>query len=431
MTETLSRRSFAKLGLMATTAALASRSRPGLAADGGTLRMAWWGAQERADRTQKALDLFHQRHPEVSIDAQSSGWDDYWPRLATQTAGGDAPDILQMDYAYIVEYARRGALLPLDELMPKPLDIASFDPTSRKAGTIEGKTYGVTCGVNSTCVIYDTTVLEHLGLPQPGLDWTWDEFAQVAGEIGKAGKGKVFGSADAAFNQQAMEIWVRQHGKPFYTEDGRLGFDADDAAAWYAFWDDLRKKQGAAPAEVQALDTTDDVETSLITLGKAAMTFVFSNQIVSQQAAVQDRLGLTMFPHGGKGSPPGQYLNPSMLFSVSAQTGRKEESARLIDFLVTDPQAVQVLGAERGVPPSIPRAAELEHQLDGVARLQVDYIAAIRDKVGDLPPPPPKGVVEIDELMKRVAEEVAFGKLTPKEGGKALHDEAQDILART
>ena len=432
MTGRFSRRTFAKTGVAAATMGLAlTAGRRGAAAAEQQLRMAWWGAQERASRTQKALDLFRGRNPGIAIDTQTSGWDDYWPRLATQTAGGDAPDILQMDYAYIAEYARRGALAALDDQMPKPLDLGSFDPASRKAGVIAGKTYGVTCGVNSVCVIYDRTMIEKLGLPLPTQDWTWSGFADLAAEIGKAGNGKFYGSGDAAFNQQAMEIWVRQRGKPFYTEEGKLGFGAEDAAAWYAFWNDLRQKKGAAPAEVQALDTTDDVETSLITLGKAAMTFVFSNQIVAQQAAVQDRLGLVMFPHAGPGSQPGQYLNPSMLFSVSAQSEHKGESARLIDFLVTDPAAVKALGAERGVPPSIPMAGLLEGQLDGVARMQVDYITSIRDKVGDLPPPPPKGVVEIDELMKRVAEEVAFGKLSPSEAGKALHDEAQDILARS
>ena len=54
------------------------------------------------------------------------GWDDYWTRLATQVAGGNAPDLIQMDYRYLFEYAGRGAILPLDDYMGKELNIADF-----------------------------------------------------------------------------------------------------------------------------------------------------------------------------------------------------------------------------------------------------------------------------------------------------------------
>ena len=62
--------------------------------------------------------LYSTQNPGVTIDGETLGWDDYWPRLATQTAGRNAPDVIQMDYRYIFEYARRGALLPLDEYQP-------------------------------------------------------------------------------------------------------------------------------------------------------------------------------------------------------------------------------------------------------------------------------------------------------------------------
>jgi len=41
----------------ASMAALAMASRSALAQD-NSLRVAWWGGKERADRTQKALDLY-------------------------------------------------------------------------------------------------------------------------------------------------------------------------------------------------------------------------------------------------------------------------------------------------------------------------------------------------------------------------------------
>ena len=85
--------------------------------------MFWWGSKERAERTDKVNQLYSQKNPGVTIDGETLGWTDYWPRLATQTAGRNAPDVIQMDYRYIFEYARRGALLPLDNYVrqgPQP-----------------------------------------------------------------------------------------------------------------------------------------------------------------------------------------------------------------------------------------------------------------------------------------------------------------------
>ena len=52
------------------------------------------------------------------------------------------------------------------------------------------------------------------------------------------------------------------------------------------------------------------------------------------------------------------------------------------------------------------------------------------DKVGALPPPPPKGAGEIALLLTRVNEQVGFAKVTAPEGGKQFADEAKSILAR-
>ena len=60
----------------------------------------------------------------------------------------------------------------------------------------------------------------------------------------------------------------------------------------------------------------------------------------------------------------------------------------------------------------------------------VDYISLMTDKVGALPPPPPKGAGEIEALLRRVSEEIAFGKVKIADGSKKLVAEAEDILSR-
>src|SRR5690625_1309081 len=65
------------------------------------LRMAWWGSQTRHDYTLEAIEIYEEKNPQITIDPEFSGWDGYWEMLATQAAGGDLPDIIQMDMQYI------------------------------------------------------------------------------------------------------------------------------------------------------------------------------------------------------------------------------------------------------------------------------------------------------------------------------------------
>ena len=66
-----------------------------------TLRVSWWGSQDRHNRTLAAIELFEERYPHVTVEAEFVGWNDYWERIATQAAGRNLPDVFQQDMQYI------------------------------------------------------------------------------------------------------------------------------------------------------------------------------------------------------------------------------------------------------------------------------------------------------------------------------------------
>lgn len=69
-----------------------------------TIRVAWWGNQTRNDLTVKALDLYTEKHPNVTFETEPSSWDGYFDKLSTQAATGSLPDIYQQDYGQIRSY---------------------------------------------------------------------------------------------------------------------------------------------------------------------------------------------------------------------------------------------------------------------------------------------------------------------------------------
>jgi len=83
--------------------------------DGVGLTFTWWGNEVRNANTSEMIAAYVEANPGITIEEQPGEWASYWDRLATQTAGNTAPDVIQMDMAYISEYGQRGALLDLAE----------------------------------------------------------------------------------------------------------------------------------------------------------------------------------------------------------------------------------------------------------------------------------------------------------------------------
>jgi multiple sugar transport system substrate-binding protein len=425
----LSRRSVIGAGIGGATLATMG-SFPAQAQSDARLRMFWWGAKERAERTDKVNQLYQQKNAGLTIAGESLGWTDYWPRLATQTAGRNAADVLQMDYRYIFEYARRGALLPLDSYVPAALNLGDFSKAAVDSGKVDGKIYGVSLGLNSTSMVYDKALIQTLGLKEPSWEMTWKDIGDLAVEITKAAKRNGFtGIQDGGRDEPALEVWLGQRGKSLYSPEGKLGYDDKDISEWFAFWQELRKRGGCAAPDTQALDR-GEIDSSLLSLGKAAMVFAHSNQLVGFQAINKSKLGLSTFPDGGAGAKPGQYLKPAMMWSVSAQSKQPEAAVKLVSFFVADIEAGKLLGVERGVPPSAAVRATVAPTLDELGRAMADYITLISEKVGPLPPPPPRGAGEIQTVLRRVNELVGFGKLSPADGAKQFVAESTAVLAR-
>ena len=390
------------------------------------LRLYWWGNPDRDKRTKAVVEAYLKRDGAPQLATESLPWGEYWTKLGTQTAGGNAPDLIQMDYRYIAEYARRDALLPLEGV--KGIDLSGFTAGGTECGKVDGKLYGVDFGNNSKAMLYDIAMFEKVGAKPSMEAMAWDEFVRVAGEISKINPGKYWGTGDASRWEQSYEQWLNMRGKLLYTPDGKLGYTKEDAAEWYEAWDKLRKSGACAPAEVASINT-GAIDQYELPKGLAAMSYLNSNQITAMQSLTKAKLGLAMHPRV-KGGSSGHYLKPSMLMSISSKSKAPEDAAKFINFLINDPEAVKILGIERGVPESAKARALLLPELDELAQSQISYLDILSKIAVPLPPPAPKGAGEIDVLMRKIGDTVAFGKATPAEGGKQLATEAASILER-
>jgi multiple sugar transport system substrate-binding protein len=319
--------------------------------------------------------------------------------------------------------------MALDEFIPKPLDIDAFGSKIVDLCRVDGKVQGIGLGLNSFSMFYDTSVFAKTGLPVPTPDTTWAQFAELSIELTKAaGKDQFFGAPYGARYAYVLDVWLRQRGKALFTEEGPLGFGVDDAKEFYAYWEDLRIKNGTVTADLQTQEQ-NIIETNPLSRGSSAMGFTYSNQLVGYQAVMPNKLGITMVPSAGGGAPSGHYYRPALIWSIGATSKNGEAAAAFINFFVNDVEAGKILGVERGVPMSPKVREAILPTLNETERASVDYVNFLADKVSAYPPPVPKGSQEFDRtVLRQTADQLAFGNLTIDQAAQQLVEQGNALL---
>jgi multiple sugar transport system substrate-binding protein len=379
-----------------------------------TINFVWWGSDGRANLTKKAVELFQQKNPNIKVQTSFSAYAAYWEKLATQTAGGKPPDVLNVDSRYLAEYGGRNVLADLNSGAGKAISLADVNPELAATGVYQGKRYAVPWAQNTPAMIYD-----------PAKGMTWDRFAEVAQKVGTAGSAR--GVTDFGILDTTLEIWLRQQGKQFYTPEGKLGFTADDLRSYWQLANKFRDTKAASPADVTASYNTSPEQAPL---GKklTSSEFAYDNLLPAYQKANGKPLNVAPYPTGANGDT-GQYRRPSMFLSVSARSQQQAAAAKLVDFLVNDPEVGKIVGTDRGLAPNLKVRAQLAAGAKGNDKTLYDYEAALEPKLGAAPPVPPKGAGAIQKLLQRTYEEVAFGRMSIDDAVSRFMTEAQKGLS--
>ena len=119
------------------------------------LRFTGGGAAVRNDLTQKAIDLYMEINPDVQINAQFADWTGYWDKLSAMAAGGNMPDVVQMDYSYIEQYVAAGLLEGLSKYIESgALDTSKIPQSIIESGSVDGECYALSLGTNTTAIFY-------------------------------------------------------------------------------------------------------------------------------------------------------------------------------------------------------------------------------------------------------------------------------------
>jgi multiple sugar transport system substrate-binding protein len=300
-------------GTTPSTAPTAAASSAGAASCGTyrgpatTISYAMWGDTTELANQQKIVDAFRALNPTITVKVTAADWDSYWPKLQTDLAGGNAPDVFLMDGPLFADYQTRDQLLDLSPLIARD----GFDTTQladlavKDFAGADGDQYGLPRDLNTIALFYNKTMFDAAGIPYPDDTWDWAKLVEVATKLTKpSGAPNQWGfytETTDMENYWASLVW--QAGGDILSADKKsVVIDSDQAAAGIQFLQDLIYKDKVMAQPVPG-GTGDAFEN-----GQAAMEANGSWLVPTHEAAGLD-FGVAPLPKGPAGQATS--VNPS------------------------------------------------------------------------------------------------------------------------
>ncbi|GEC10628.1 sugar ABC transporter substrate-binding protein [Streptomyces spinoverrucosus] len=387
-----------------------------------TLRVTWWGDDNRAKLTNEAIAAFEKKYPNIKIKGEYKDWNGYWDALATTTAAKDSPDVLQMDELYLASYADRGALYDLSKAK-KFLGTSQFDAQALATGQVNETQYALPVGVGVSSIVVNTDLFKKYGVAIPDdKTWTWADYAKVAKELTDKSGGKINGAAGApGFYAGDPKYWARQEGGNLFDKDGNVSIKPKALVDMWTYGLNLISSGAGIKASAMVEDLTAGVTAGTFATGKAAMMGAYNTQVTALQQATGAHLRLLQPPHDGNAKA--NFFKPSMYWAVSSQSQHPAEAATFVNFLLNDPAGADILKTERGIPANKQILKHLEPALTGTDKAAADYMNEVTP--GPSPVVTPNGGSGIEPMLQRYTQEVYFKKTSPEDAAKAFIKELQ------
>ena len=160
----------------------------------------------------KMVAAFEEEHPNIKVEVETIGYDDYFTQMQTRVAGGTAPDCYELNIENFAAYANKGILAEITGV-----DVSSLNETALGAFNVDGKQYGLPESFSNVVLIYNKDLFDQAGVAYPTNDWTQDDLQAAAEKIRALGD-DIFGIWQPITYNEFFKV-VAQYGGALLNED--------------------------------------------------------------------------------------------------------------------------------------------------------------------------------------------------------------------
>jgi multiple sugar transport system substrate-binding protein len=220
------------------------------------LRVGTGDSGEGLNPHQEIIARFEEENPDILVQLEAVSGRDYYTRLLTQIAAGDAPDIMQIGDDAVPMFVDKGAFLPLDEFITGdyPLDTSIYLPGVLEPGQWDGQQWMLAKDFTPLGVYYNKMIFDENGVEYPQEDWTWDDLLEKAQALTQDtdgdGRNDIWGIQLTANWTTGFEYWIAANGGQLVSEDGSqfVGYmDSPETIEAVQFFSDLYNVHKVAP----------------------------------------------------------------------------------------------------------------------------------------------------------------------------------------
>lgn len=209
----------------------------------------------------KMISGFEKENPNIKVDLQMLSYDDYFTKLQTQMAGGNAPDVFELNYENFVNYAKKGTLADLSSYVDKDNKFNKNDINKEayKAFSYKGKQYGMVESFSNVVLFYNEDLFKKYGVETPKADWTWKDEQEAAKKLTRKVNGKqIWGTYSPVTMNEFYKVAAQNDGSIF-NKDGQptINSRANKEALNYMVDNVLKYKVSPSPAEMSGQKSED------------------------------------------------------------------------------------------------------------------------------------------------------------------------------
>lgn len=401
------------------------------------LRFAWWGGAARHAATLKATALFEALNPGVKVKAEYMGFNGYLERLTAQIAGDNEPDVMQINWAWLAMFSKRGN--GFFDLMQhnKWLALEQFNVEDLAMGFVAGKLNAMPVSYTARICLWNQTTFAKAGLALPR---NWDDLF-ACGEVFAKQLGERYYPLDGELYDVMLlaQAYVHQKTGTAYlaANAAQVAMSPDAALLWVQTYQQLIARRVATPLRLRASLGGAEKPTEQQpdwTLGHWAGNYTWDSSIGLRAGTLQkgQNLALGDFPTLPGANNSGMFGRPTLMYAVGRNSKQSELAARLVNHLLVSPQAANILGRTRGAPAARgPFEALLRNQQLPPLEMQAHEQIKQQRRAGRIELPNPLFEhARLHKFMREVFETVAYGKTSAQDAAQRLVNEGNALLKR-
>ncbi|NLX10811.1 MAG: sugar ABC transporter substrate-binding protein [Chloroflexi bacterium] len=299
----------------------------------------------------KIVENFELTYPGVTVTWEDQPWDSLQDKTRNSFAAGEPPDVVNLNPAWVAEFAEAGLLVNMDEaLAAYPAVREQYSDGAWNTMAFQDASYQIPWYLGlSNFLGYNQAVLDELGITVEELPKTWPELYAFSERVREESGGDYYGTSLNFGSGIELNLlnYLIYNDVPVYDESGAVALNTGSAVENLQLWvdlinNDLIPRESLTDDHRRMVERFSQGETAIIMIAPHMLRLVEENN-----PDVYATLGVAP---GITGSSGANAVDVQSL--VVAAESEYPNAALALAVFVTNPEVQAAFSKEVGIFPS-------------------------------------------------------------------------------